>query len=199
MAGVEKGMKIKTRALRHEVAHVSSPEGFDFENNGVVYSDSAISTYCRPEIGNNILIGSEDPACDDKEWVDDPDNFNEDFTDQWKVLVMRMAQRFPDLGIPSRASGVVALYDVTDDWMPIYDKSDLPGFYMAIGTSGNQYKNAPAAGKIMSAIIEACEKGHDHDADPLLFHLEHVGKNISLATFSRNREINQDSSFSVIG
>jgi len=114
-------------------------------------------------------------------------------------MVMRVGQRFPSLGIPDTASGVVALYDVSEDWMPIYDKSDLPGFYMACGTSGNQYKNAPVAGKIMTALIEACENGHDHDADPLVFHLEHINKDISLGFCSRNREINKDSSFSVIG
>ena len=79
MAGVSEGMKIKTRALRHEVAHVPAPEGTNFERDGVVYSDSDIHTYARPEIGNNILIGSEDPECDPKEWVDDPDSFNADF------------------------------------------------------------------------------------------------------------------------
>lgn len=199
MAGVDKGMKIGTRALRHEVAHVPAPEGFDFEKDGMVYSDSDIQTYCRPEIGNNILIGSEDPECDRKEWVDDPDNFDDRFSEQWNVLVMRMAQRLPGLHIPSNTRGVVALYDVTDDWMPIYDRSDLDGFYMAVGTSGNQFKNAPVAGKMMTALIEACEAGQDHDRDPVRFHLEHLDMDISLGAFSRNREINQDSSFSVIG
>ena len=199
MAGVEDTMAMKTRALRHEVAHVPAPTGVDFENDGCVYSDSDIHTYARPEIGNHILIGSEDPPCDPKEWVDDPDNYNENFSEQWKILVMRLAQRLPELGIPEQAAGVVALYDVTDDWMPIYDKSDLPGYYMAVGTSGNQFKNAPVAGKIMAALIEACESGHDHDAEPVRFLLENIGHEISLDTFSRNREINMNSSFSVIG
>ena len=198
MAGVADNMKMSTRALRHEVAHVPAPHGFS-EEKGLVYSDSDIHTYTRPERGNHILIGSEDPECDDKEWVDDPDNYDLNFSTQWKTMVMRVGQRFPTLGIPDTANGVVALYDVSEDWMPIYDKSDLPGFYMACGTSGNQYKNAPVAGKIMTALVEACEAGHDHDKDPLMFHLEHIDRDISLAFCSRNREINQDSSFSVIG
>lgn len=199
MAGVIDGMNITTRALRHEVAHVPAPKGGAFDNNGMVYSDSDIHTYARPDVGNNILIGSEDPACDPKEWVDDPDAYNDSFTDQWKIMVMRLAQRLPDLGIPEQAKGVVALYDVTEDWMPIYDKSDLPGFYMAIGTSGNQFKNAPVVGKIMADLIEQIEAGHDHDNKPLSFHLDNIKTDISLGTFSRNREINQNSSFSVIG
>jgi sarcosine oxidase subunit beta len=199
MAGVEEGMNISTRALRHEVAHVPAPADIDFGNGGFVLSDSDISCYSRSEVGNNILIGSEDPPCDEKEWVDDPDDYNTEFTNQNKTLAMRLAQRMPELRIPEQALGVVALYDVADDWMPIYDKSDLPGFYMACGTSGNQYKNAPVAGKIMATIVEACEAGRDHDEDPITFKLEHIGYDLPLSTFSRKREINPDSSFSVIG
>lgn len=201
MAGVKDGMKMSTRALRHEVSHVKAPVDFDY-GRGIrefVYSDSDISTYARSDVGGNILLGSEDPECDEREWVDDPDNFNTEFTDQNKTLVMRFAQRLPSLGIPEQAKGVVALYDVTEDWIPIYDKSDLPGFYMACGSSGNQFKNAPVAGKMMTAIIEACENGHDHDKEPVTFELENIGHTISLGTFSRNREINPNSSFSVIG
>jgi glycine/D-amino acid oxidase-like deaminating enzyme len=199
MAGVADSMNIKTRALRQEVCYVPSPKDFNFEEKGMIYSDSDIQAYCRPEIGGKISIGSEDPECDGHEWVDDPDNFNEEFTDQWTVQVMRMAQRLQGLPIPNTASGVVALYDVSDDWMPIYDKSDLPGFYMGVGTSGNQFKNAPVAGQIMAALVTQCEAGYDHDNDPIQFKLENIDREISLGAFSRNREINKNSSFSVIG
>jgi sarcosine oxidase subunit beta len=39
-------------------------------------SDSDIGGYWRPEVGNNILSGSEDPECDPKEWVENPDDFS---------------------------------------------------------------------------------------------------------------------------
>jgi sarcosine oxidase subunit beta len=198
MAGVYDAMKMKTRALRHEVAHVPAPAGYDFEKNGCVFSDSDIATYARPELGNHILIGSEDPACDRKDWVD-PDDYNRDFTEQWRVQALRLAQRFPAMGIPSRMKGVVDLYDVTEDWIPIYDATDLPGFYVAIGTSGNQFKNAPVVGRMMTHLIEACEKGHDHDKEPLSFHLDHINRDISIGFFSRNRAVNPNSSFSVLG
>ena len=64
-----------------------------------------------------------------------------------------------------------SVYDVSDDWIPIYDKSDLPGFYMAVGSSGNQYKNAPIAGVMMTELIEACEKGQNHDQETVKLHL----------------------------
>jgi sarcosine oxidase subunit beta len=198
MADVEGGMNIKTRALRHEVAHVPSPAGFDYEHDGMHFSDQDTSCYARPEIGNHILIGSEDPECDTKEWVD-PDNFNRDFTEQWRVQVMRMAQRFQTLPIPSKMKGLVELYDVSDDWIPIYDKSDLPGFYMAVGTSGNQFKNAPIVGELMTELITACEAGRDHDAEPVPFHLKHIDRTVSLGFYSRRRVPDSRSSFSVLG
>lgn len=198
MAGVLDDMNISTGAMRQEVAHVPSPAGFDFEANGFIITDSDIGVYARPEVGNHILIGSEDPECDPREWVD-PDDYNRDFTDQWTVQVHREAQRIPTLPIPSRMQGVVDLYDVSDDWIPIYDRSSLDGYYMAIGTSGNQFKNAPVAGKMMAELILACEAGHDHDAEPLQFNLDHIGRSVDVSFYSRKREINVNSSFSVLG
>jgi len=198
LAGVTEDMNITTRALRQEVVHVPSPEGTDFEKLGFVISDSDIACYCRPETGNHILVGSEDPECDEHQWVD-PDDYKSDFSDQWTTQALRMAQRIPDLGIPSKMRGVVDLYDVADDWIPIYDKSSLGGYYMAIGTSGNQFKNASQAGTLMAALVDYCENGGDHDAAPLQFELKKTGHTIDLSAFSRLREINKDSSFSVLG
>ncbi len=198
MAGVLDDMTITTRPLRQEVAHVPSPEGFDFEQCGIVVSDSDIGCYIRPEHGSHILIGSEDPACDKHDWVDDED-FNREFTEQWTHQVHRYAQRVPSLGIPSRTRGVVELYDVTEDWIPIYDKSSLPGFYMACGSSGNQYKNAPIAGKMMAALVDYCEGGGDHDDASLLFHMPYIDRDLDVGFYSRRRPINKESSFSVLG
>ena len=198
MAGVTGDMAITTRPLRQEVAHVPSPPGFDFEKQGMVVSDSDIGCYIRPEHGSHILIGSEDPPCDEHDWVDDED-FHREFTDQWTVQVHRYAQRVPSLGIPSKTRGVVELYDVTDDWIPIYDKSSLPGFYMACGSSGNQYKNAPIAGKMMAALVNYCESGEDHDSKPLQFRLPYLERDIDVGFYSRKRKINKESSFSVLG
>ncbi len=199
MAGVLDDMTIETRPLRQEVVHVPAPDGFDFENQGTIVSDSDISLYCRPEHGNHILIGSEDPECDPHQWCEDDQTYIHDFTDQWTTQAMRYAQRVPSLGIPSKTRGVVDLYDASTDWIPIYDKSSLPGFFMACGTSGNQYKNAPIAGKMMAALIGYCEGGADHDAEPLQFELPYIGRSIDVGFYSRKRPINNESSFSVLG
>lgn len=198
MAGVADEMNIKTKALRVEVAHVPSPKGFDFEKNGLICSDADIGGYWRPEVGNKILIGSEEPECDPLEWVD-PDDYNTQVTEQARLQAMRGAQRFPEMGVPNSVQGIADLYDASDDWIPIYDKSALPGFYMAIGTSGNQFKNAPVAGMMMKALIDYEEAGNDHDKTPLVFDLPNVDHKLDMKFCSRNREINRESSFSVVG
>ncbi|MEJ2176703.1 MAG: FAD-dependent oxidoreductase [Gammaproteobacteria bacterium] len=198
MAGALEDMTIKTRALKQEVVHVPAPTGHDFFNHGTIVSDNDIGCYCRPEKGNFILIGSEDPECDPKEWVD-PENYDNNFSEQWTHQAYRYAQRAKELEVPRQMRGVVDLYDVSDDWIPIYDKSCVPGYYMAIGTSGNQYKNAPIAGKMMAALIKYCEAGNNHDQSPLQFRLPYIDREIDVGFYSRKREINAESSFSVLG
>ncbi len=200
LADVEKGMKVKTRALRHEVHHVPSPSGFDFEKNGFHTSCGDTGTYFRPETGNHILVGSEDPACDPREWIDDPDNYNRNVTEaRWKAQVYRLARRIPDLPIPNQPKGIADLYDVSDDWLAILDKSDLKGFYMAIGSSGHEFKNAPAIGLMMAELIDACEKGRDHDQEPVHVITRYKGFDLNVGFYSRLRDINPESSFSVNG
>jgi sarcosine oxidase subunit beta len=70
---------------------------------------------------------------------------------------------------------------------------------MAVGTSGNQYKNGPVVGQMMAELIEACKKGHDHDRDPVTLTGKYTGAILDLGFYSRLREINKDSSFSVLG
>jgi len=200
MAGVYDSMNIKTKALRHEVHHVPSPPGIDYERDGIHTSDADLAIYIRPESGNNILIGSEDPACDPQIWVEDPDDYDNQVSDaQWNAQVLRLARRMPSLGVPPDKKGVVDLYDVSDDWIPIYDRTDLNGFYVAIGSSGNQFKNAPVAGHCMAELIDAVEGGHDHDADPVRVTGVYTGLEMDMGFYSRNREINENSSFSVNG
>ncbi len=200
MAGLADKMNIKTRPLRHEVHVVPSPETFSYETDGLVVGDGDAGVYHRPETGNLVLVGSEDPDCDEKDWVDDPDHFDRDASlAQYQAQTYRLAKRVPDLRIPNNPRGLADLYDVSDDWIPIYDRSDLDGFYLAIGTSGNQFKNGPSIGLVMAELIHATENGHDHDTTPLQMPLRHVDLALNTGIFSRNREIIQDSSFSVMG
>ena len=200
LAGVTDDMTITTKALRHEVHHLPSPPGIDFNAVGTTVSDSGNGVYIRPETANHILVGGEDPECDPKIWVDDPDHFDRDLSRSvFEAQVYRLAKRMPALPIPDRPKGVVDLYDVTDDWIPIYDRSSLPGFYMAVGTSGNQFKNASGVGHLMTELILAVEAGHDHDNDPVQVTMPFTGITLDVGFYSRHREMNPDSTYTVLG
>lgn len=189
-AGVADTMTIGHRALRNEVYTAPAPNGFVLEDGtGPVISDLDVGQYMKPQLGDQILVGGTEPECDEMHWIDDPDDFRELPTvEQWETSMYRMARRMPDFGVPHSPTGLAALYDVSDDWVPIYDKSDLDGYLMACGTSGNQFKNAPLAGKFMVALLDAADAGIDHDVDPVCFVGEQTGREIPLATFSRNRD-----------
>jgi len=82
---------------------------------------------------------------------------------------------------------------VSSDWGPIYDRTDLDGFFAARGTSGNQFKNACVGSNLMAELITAVSNGHDHDDDPLVVTARYTGAELNMGEFSRNRLINPDS------
>ena len=184
-AGVLEQIAIRTRPHRHEVAYVRKPARMSTNELGFL-ADLDTGFYARSD-GVDLLVGTTDPACDEPQLVL-PDDTDQSMTDQWTLQVLRAAQRFPELAIESRARGTVGLYDVSDDWVPLYDKSPLPGFFLAIGTSGNQFKNAPMIGDIMLAIIQTELAEDDHDKVPAQLRLAEVDRTIDLAFYSRLRK-----------
>ena len=190
--------RIQTRVVRHEVAHIRCADAATSDQSLIMLYDTDIGGYIRADTGDNVLAGSLG-ARGEVEMGADPDNFDRNLSPQSVEAVYRLAQRIPSLGIPNTLSGVADLWDVSDDWIPIYDCTDVSGFYVAIGTSGNQFKTAPAVGEMMAALINACEQGADHDQNPIRFQLARTGHEINLGFFSRNREPNPASSLSVLG
>ena len=191
LAGITDQLSISTRPHRHEVAYLATPPGYAAKKHGFMV-DMDTGIYQRGD-GANLLIGSADPACDPVDIVD-PDDYQDSFSEQWTLQVYRAALRSPDLLIESKARGTVGLYDVSDDWIPIYDKTDLDGFYLAIGTSGNQFKNAPIIGDIMASIILAGLSGADHDMTPQSLQLPGLDRSVDLSFYSRNRQLQQTQS-----
>ena len=189
LAGVADEMAIGHRALRQEVFAAPAPIGARLEDGAPLVADLDVGQYFRPQPGGTLLIGGTEPECDDLHWVDDPDENPEYPTvEVFETYMMRLARRIPDFGVPSQPTGIASMYDASDDWVPIYDRSSLEGFFMACGTSGNQFKNAPLAGQYLRAIIDATADGHDHDAEPVQFVGQRTGHSIDLGAFSRNRE-----------
>lgn len=200
LAGIGGRMRIGVRPMRQEVHHLPSPRDRDGQPLRCMVTDDDTGIYFKPEAGDMIAVGSLEPACDELEWLDTADQARPTVTlEGWERQTTRLARRVPELRVPNRPLGIVGVYDVADDWIPIYDRTDLGGYYVAIGSSGNQFKNAPVAAHCMAELVTAVEDGHDHDADPLTVKGPYTGTSIDLATFARNRVVNPASSFSVNG
>jgi sarcosine oxidase, subunit beta len=185
--------------MRQEVHHVAAPAQYAGDA-AVALADLDLGTYLRPTGDGHLLVGGTEPECDPLEWVDDPDAVDLRPTPTgFRAQVTRAARRLPDLRVPGRPSGVVGVYDVTDDWTPIYDRTSEPGFFVAIGTSGNQFKNAPLVGRLMATLIEAVGQGRDHDVDPVEMVLPRTGHAIDLGTYSRLRTMDTGGPSNVMG
>jgi sarcosine oxidase, subunit beta len=198
LAGADGGFTVTTRPLRQEVHHVDLPHGH--VSTPPVIADLDLGIYTRPSPGNALLVGGTEPACDPLQWLGNPDDAGtEPMGEVFAAQVTRAARRLPELGVPHRPRGIVGVYDVTDDWTPIYDRTCVDGFYVAIGTSGNQFKNAPVVGRLMARLIDAVEAGADHDNDPVEYAGEHTGLRIDLSAFSRKRPVNDATTHTVLG
>lgn len=190
LAGVGEGWSVTVRPMRQEVHHVPAPAGFNGERIGPCVADLDLGTYLRGTPGDGLLVGGTEPECDALQWVDDPDASNPNPTQAvFEAQVTRAARRLPELGVPGKAIGIAGVYDVTEDWTPVYDGTEREGFYVAIGTSGNQFKNAPMVGRLMRAVI---------DGETSVVG-EHTGLEIGLASFRRDRSRNTDSTGTVMG
>jgi glycine/D-amino acid oxidase-like deaminating enzyme len=202
LAGVGGDFSVTVRPLRQEVHQVPAPPGFNPADGGpgVSIADPDLGFYVRSAGAEGVLIGGMEPDCDPLEWIDDPDQANPHPTRRvFEAQVLRAARRFPKLRVPNRPSGLAGIYDAASDWTPIYDRTDRDGFYVAMGTSGNQFKNAPVVGILMAALIDAVESGRDHDADPVQVCLPRTGNTLDMSAYSRRRPVNAGSPGSVMG
>jgi sarcosine oxidase subunit beta len=200
LAGVGEDFAVSTRPMRQEVHEVRAPDDYGQDGRGLLVADPDLGTYFRSTPSGGLIIGGTEPECDPLQWLDDPDDYNLHPTKAvYDAQLYRAARRIPSLAVPHTPRGIAGVYDVSDDWIPIYDKTALPGYYVAIGTSGNQFKNAPVVGLFLTAIIEASENGQDHDIEPVQVKLPRTGHEVDLSHYSRRRQVNRESSFSVMG
>ena len=189
MVGADADMRIRTKPMRQTIASCRAPEDFSVGAGGCVIADMDLGAYGRPQPGGSYIIGGVESPCDPVEWLDDPDDADPNPNPgMFEALVYRTARRIPSVEIPLRPQGLASIYDVADDWTPIFDRSCVDGFFMAVGTSGNQFKNGPIIGQIMATLIDAIEGGHDHDNDSVHMTCTHTGLDLDIGQFSRMRE-----------
>lgn len=188
---------VRSRPLRVEVAVLPAPSDV-LDTTMPWIADNDLGIYYRPHHPGQILIGGSEPECDPKHFLETPEQMAESLSEEWTNVVYRGALRLPELGIPNSARGLAALYDASDDWLPIYDKSSLGGYFCCFGSSGNQFKNAPVVGKVLHEVVAACERGDDHDARAVQLALPRIGEHLDCGAFSRLRR-SADTSGTVFG
>ncbi len=189
LAGVLDDFNASTTPLEQEVISMPAPAGFGAAE-GVCVTDADFGTYFRPAPGNTVVVGGMEAPCDPLRWLDNPEQARNNVSGPtWEMQSQRVARRMPTTQVPARARGIVGVYDVTQDWIPIYDRTNLDGYYVAIGTSGHGFKQAPFVGELMAGLITACEAGHPHDSEPLVVAAPWTGRSVNLGHFSRLRTV----------
>jgi sarcosine oxidase subunit beta len=188
LAGVK--LPLETKPMRQEVHSLVNPR-FDADNGPDVpiVADMESGVYWRPDrSGQDIIVGSTEPECDELEWLDHPDVYETNITELWwQRQSLRVMKRFPEVQ-QSPARGIAALYDVSTDWYPIVDKTDLNGYFVCIGTSGSSFKTSPVLGQLTAQIIDNWANGIDTDVEPSKFELPGTGNLIDVSFLSRNRQ-----------
>ncbi|MFE3589561.1 FAD-dependent oxidoreductase [Streptomyces niveus] len=158
---------------------MAAPAGYQDaggDGGGPVLADMDLGTYIRPEGREFLLVGGTEPECGPLEWLDDPDDGSPlPAVSQFRTQMTRAARRLPGLRVPNKPRGVARVVRRDRRLDPLYDRTDLDGFYVAIGTSGNQFKSAPLVGCLMTTLIQGVEGVHDHDRSALTHTCEHTG------------------------
>lgn len=191
LASVGGDFTISLRNLRQELHYLQTPEHIDLSQEGVHIVDGDLGINFRPDGTNAVLVGSNGDAVDSPTKDEDPDLYRSDPTrSTWLTHTTRVARRIPGTKVPAQPTGVAGLYDATEDWLPIYDRTDRPGFFVAIGTSGNQFKTAPVIGELMVQLVQAFFEGRNTDTQPLTFTPSGSDRSIDASVFSRLRSPN---------
>jgi len=71
------------------------------------------------------------------------------------------ATAFPKLGAPKLIRDWAGMIDVMPDTVPVLDAAPIEGLYVATGLSGHGFGIGPGVGKVMAALINGTDPGHD--------------------------------------
>ncbi|MEO2006178.1 MAG: FAD-dependent oxidoreductase, partial [Candidatus Poribacteria bacterium] len=90
---------------------------------------------------------------DEDEFLANPDDVDERVDEAWVAAkTAAVKTRMPTSALVD-IDPRIGVYDVTAaDWKPILDKTYVPGYFVAIGTSGAWFKGAPVIGRIMREL-----------------------------------------------
>ena len=136
------GLDLPVFSERHQilvtepVAPMQGPMVMSFSRN----------IYCQQTPEGSFIMGRGD--------ANEPKDLRQ--TSSWQFLE-EMAKTAVDILPPVAELSMVrqwaGLYNITPDKQPIYGKTSVDGFYLAIGFSGHGFMLAPMSGLLMSEVI----------------------------------------------
>jgi glycine/D-amino acid oxidase-like deaminating enzyme len=154
--------------VRIQVLHRDRPGGLRGHIPATV--DMTGGIYFRTQNRGQQLIVSSVLEEDERETVEDPDNFSRVPDTEFESHKLHLLHhRLPDLPYRGKVTGYCGLYTMNrDDVHPILGPTDIDGFWVANGFSGHGFKLAPAIGSMLAQALTG--EGSDFDtAVPLSF------------------------------
>ena len=149
-----------TFSREHEAIFEAPPEAL---GEIPVMSDATQQLYFRRYGEGRVLVGEGWPK--EKEHAD-PEDYD-DGTDAAHLerMVPRLLNRLealrPTLGAENYGgtfvTGYSGVYDITEDWYPIFGEEEVGGYYSAFGGSGHCFKLGPALGESLAHVIAGQE------------------------------------------
>jgi glycine/D-amino acid oxidase-like deaminating enzyme len=135
---------------RHPVFVIQRGAGFGAPHP--VYLDLASGTFLRPETGGLTMTGFLD--ADEPNHPMDPEALGGEVGfDEVERIMERASRCVPALGESRYQRGYAGAFDISPDWMPILDETEVRGLYVAVGMSGHGFKLSPAVGHLMADLI----------------------------------------------
>ena len=150
------GVSVPLRPLRHRTILV--PLGEPAPRDIPMVADLPGRIYFRSEpTQGGVLVGSLDEERDG-EPIGDPDALDPRVDGAFYAEKnLAVAKRMPEsVRFPSWVRGIAGAYDVHEpDWYPVFSRSEVDGYYLAVGTSGAWFKGGPSIGALMAHLV--CE------------------------------------------
>ena len=158
-AGLEVNWDLKP--TRIQVLYRDRPE--ELVGDIPVTVDMEGGIYFRTQNRGQQLIISSVLEEDEKEAVGDPDNFDRDADEDFRLIKLHVLHhRLPSLPQRGRVLGYCGLYTVNrDDVHPVVGPTAIDGFWVANGFSGHGFKLAPAIGSMVAQALT----GNSLDSD----------------------------------
>ena len=130
--------------------------------------------YFRTQNRGQQLIISSVLEEDEKEVVEDPDDFDRDADEDFRLIKLYVLHhRLPSLPQRGRVLGYSGLYTVNrDDVHPVLGPTAIDGFWVANGFSGHGFKLAPAIGGMVAQAMTGISLDSDTTVPASFFSID---------------------------